>query len=67
MQVPLAGKPESAKSIYQRLGGRPAVLAAVELLYQKMLADPELAHFFVGVNMEKLMAHQVRCPFPNRA
>ena len=53
-------QPESAKTIYQRLGGRPAVLAAVELLYQKMLADARLSRFFVGVDMEKLMKHQAR-------
>ncbi|KAK9835399.1 hypothetical protein WJX81_007007 [Elliptochloris bilobata] len=58
-QVVLVPQPESAKTIYKRLGGRPAVLAAVELLYQKMLADPRLSKFFVGVDMEKLLAHQV--------
>ena len=58
----ILAQPESAKTIYQRLGGRPAVLAAVELLYQKMLADARLAKFFVGVDMEKLMKHQARRP-----
>lgn len=58
--APVLQRTESAKSIYQRLGGRPAVLAAVELLYQKMLADPRLAHFFVGVDMAVLMKHQAR-------
>ena len=38
------------------------MLAAVELLYQKMLADERLGKFFVGVDMEKLMKHQARRP-----
>ena len=63
----ILAQPESAKTIYQRLGGRPAVLAAVELLYQKMLADPRLGKFFVGVDMEKLMKHQARRPAPTSA
>ena len=43
------------------------MLAAVELLYQKMLADPRLSKFFVGVDMEKLMKHQARRPAPASA
>ena len=59
--------PGAAKSIYQRLGGRPAVQAAADLLYQKLLADPRLSKFFEGMDMEALVKHQARrlaCCFP---
>jgi hemoglobin len=37
-----------AISIYQAIGGRAAVAAAVEGLYGRLLADPELGRFFPG-------------------
>jgi hemoglobin len=35
-------------SIYQAIGGRAAVTAAVDGFYQRLLADPELNGFFPG-------------------
>ena len=35
-------------SLYEAIGGRPAVVAAVDGLYGRLLADPELAPFFPG-------------------
>jgi hemoglobin len=35
-------------SIYEAIGGRAALRAAVDVLYQRLLADPELAPFFPG-------------------
>ena len=46
------------KSIYFRLGGQPAVDAAVELFYKKILADKSVNHFFDGINMAKQKAKQ---------
>ena len=40
-------------SIYHRLGGQPAIDAAVELFYKKVLADKSVNHFFEDVNMNK--------------
>ena len=40
-------------SIYHRLGGQPAIDAAVELFYVKVLADKSVNHFFDDVNMNK--------------
>lgn len=41
-------KPDSGKaSIYERLGGQPAIDAAVELFYKKV------NHFFEDVNMNR--------------
>ena len=47
-------KPDSGKaSIYERLGGQPAIDAAVELFYKKVLADKKVNHFFEDVNMNR--------------
>lgn len=43
-------------SLYHRVGGENAILAAATLFYDKVLADPDLAPFFAGLDME----HQVR-------
>jgi hemoglobin len=40
-------------SLYQKLGGKPAIDAAVELFYKKVLADDRLKAFFDDVNMDK--------------
>ena len=42
-----------ANSLYQKLGGKAAVDAAVESFYQKVLADDRIKHFFDDVNMDK--------------
>ena len=45
-------------SLYERVGGEPAILAAVENLYERVLADPALAPFFQNVQMETVKLHQ---------
>lgn len=45
-------------SLYERLGGRDAVEAAVDLFYQKVLADPRISRFFAGVDMDKQRGKQ---------
>ncbi|WP_422769874.1 group I truncated hemoglobin [Plantactinospora sp. WMMC1484] len=45
-------------SIYDRIGGTESVRAAVDGFYARVLADPELAPFFVGVELDRLKAHQ---------
>ena len=39
------------KSLYQKLGGQPAIDAAVESFYKKVLADDRIKHFFGDINM----------------
>jgi hemoglobin len=45
-------------SLYDRLGGAPAVQAATELFYRKVLADPLLSGYFDDVDMDRQVAKQ---------
>ena len=45
-------------SLYEKLGGEPAVDAAVDLFYKKVLADDRIKHFFDDVDMQKQTRHQ---------
>lgn len=45
-------------SIYEQLGGAPAIQAAVEDFYRRVLRDEELAPFFEDVDMDRQMAKQ---------
>jgi hemoglobin len=49
---------EPMSSIYEQLGGAPAIEAAVEDFYRRVLADDELAPFFEDVDMDRQMAKQ---------
>lgn len=44
--------------LYQRLGGAPAVDAAVDRFYRRMLADERVADFFDDTDMEGQIAKQ---------
>mgnify|MGYP000080639749 CR=1 FL=1 len=46
------------KSIYARIGGQPAMDAAVDLFYKKVLADKRVNHFFEDVNMKRQIKRQ---------
>lgn len=41
-----------SESLYDQLGGAAAVDAAVDIFYQKVLADATLSPFFEGVSMQ---------------
>ena len=45
-------------SIYDRIGGAPAIDAAVDQFYERVLADEELAPFFDGVSMPRQIKQQ---------
>jgi len=49
----------TAVNVYQAIGGRAAVTAAVEGLYGRLLADPELSRFFPGGVAAKHRAYVV--------
>lgn len=44
--------------LFERIGGKAAVEAAVDLFYKKVLADQRIKHFFEGVDMTKQRAKQ---------
>jgi hemoglobin len=46
------------QSLYDQLGGEPAVNAAVDIFYRKMLADDRVSRFFEGVDMDNQAAKQ---------
>ena len=39
-------------SIYEAIGGEPAVNAAVDIFYEKVLADSTISHFFTNIEMD---------------
>ncbi|MDP1975045.1 MAG: group 1 truncated hemoglobin [Alphaproteobacteria bacterium] len=45
-------------TLYERLGGAPAVDAAVDIFYRKMLADNRVNYFFDNTDMDKQAAKQ---------
>jgi hemoglobin len=47
-----------SKALYERLGGEPAVNAAVDIFYRKVLNDYRINRFFNDVDMEKQAAKQ---------
>ena len=40
-------------NLFEQIGGRNAVNAAVDIFYGHVLADTRIAHFFKGVDMER--------------
>jgi len=49
---------EPKRSVYEQIGGEPAMSAAVELFYRKVLSDERISHFFEDVDMERQAAKQ---------
>lgn len=49
----------SQPSLFERLGGEGALMAAVDLFYRKVLADPITAPFFDGLDMKSQVKKQV--------
>ncbi len=46
------------KTLYDRLGGEAAVAAAVDVFYQRVLADDRINYFFQKMDMRKQAAKQ---------
>ncbi|AEI64283.1 group I truncated hemoglobin [Corallococcus macrosporus] len=46
------------KSVFEQLGGEPAMAAAVEVFYRRVLSDEHISHFFEDVDMERQAAKQ---------
>jgi hemoglobin len=46
-------------SLFDRIGGQPAVATAVDALYRAILGDPRLAGYFKDVDVALLKRHMV--------
>jgi hemoglobin len=46
-------------SLYEKIGGDKAVMAAVDIFYKRVLADPLTCPFFEGLDMEAQTRKQV--------
>jgi hemoglobin len=46
-------KADRKASLYHKLGGKPAIDAAIEAFYVKVLADARVKHYFEDINMKK--------------
>jgi hemoglobin len=47
-----------SQTLYERIGGKEAVNAAVDRFYDIMLADERVKRFFTDTNMDKQRQHQ---------
>jgi hemoglobin len=45
-------------TLYERLGGAPAMETAVDIFYRKVLTDDRISRFFEDVDMERQAAKQ---------
>lgn len=45
-------------SLYEQIGGEPAVDAAVDIFYRKVLADDRISNFFDDVDMDEQITKQ---------
>lgn len=55
----MATEPTTPTSDYEAVGGTPAVTAVVDSFYARVVGDPALAHYFEGVDLDRLKNHQV--------
>ena len=44
-------------SVFEQIGGKPAVSATVDGLYERLLADPVIAPYFAGTDMDRQKRH----------
>jgi hemoglobin len=45
-------------SLYERLGQEVGIRTAVDDFYVRLVEDPQLAHFFTGIDLPRLRRHQ---------
>jgi len=51
---------EAATTIYEKVGGEPAISKVVDYFYELILADDTVNHFFRNTDMEKQRRHQTK-------
>jgi hemoglobin len=54
----LASTSTSTASLFERIGGAPAILATVDEMYDRILNDPTLTPFFQDTDMASQKMHQ---------
>ncbi len=52
-------KRDSSSTLYERVGGKSAVAAVVNLLYDRIINDPLLLRFFDGIDVRRQKSKQV--------
>lgn len=45
-------------TLFEQIGGKPAVELAVDKFYGRVIQDERISHFFAGVDMKKQRGHQ---------
>jgi hemoglobin len=50
---------DSSTTLFERVGGKSAVAAVVNLLYDRIIKDPLLLPFFDGIDVRRLKSKQV--------
>lgn len=48
-----------SRTLYDVVGGTDALKLAVDQFYERVVADPQLAHYFEGRDVRRLKRHQV--------
>ena len=60
VRIHASGRGKMAEaSLYDRLGGEAAMVAAIDLFYEKVLADPVTSPFFAGLDMSAQITKQI--------
>ena len=49
---------ESMSELYDAIGGDAVLATAVGVFYARVTADPEVAPYFAGIDLDRLRAHQ---------
>lgn len=52
--------PVAVQTLYEKLGGAPAVKTVVEGFYKKVLADDQLKGYFANTDMNKQIESQIK-------
>lgn len=55
----MTGSMSTPRSLYERLGGEVAVMAAARLFYDRIMADARLSPFFAGIDLEAQIKKQI--------
>ena len=54
-------------TMFQKLGGAPAIQGVVDEFYTRVFADDEVKGFFEGISRQRLNKHQVCCAYCSNA